>query len=71
MLDENESMTPKSEESHKKPKESERIIRQVIQAVKIWRRLHETKRCNLTIAAKVVGMSKKSLDDYYLILRSG
>ena len=31
MVDENESVTPsKSEESHKKPKEAERIIRQVI-----------------------------------------
>ena len=47
------------------------MIRQVIQAVKIWRSLHESKRCNLTVAAKVVGISKKSLDDYYLILRSG
>lgn len=61
----------KSEESHKKTKESERGIGQVIQAVKVWRELHETKRCNLTNAAKVVGISKKSLDDYFLVLRVG
>ena len=43
----------------------------MILAVKIWRTLYENKRCNLTKAAKVVGISKKSLDDYYLVLRVG
>ena len=43
----------------------------MIIAVKIWRNLYESKRCNLTKAAKVVGISKKSLDDYYLVLRVG
>ena len=60
-----------AEEGHKKIKESERGIGQVIKAVKIWRELHESKRGNLTNAAKVVGISKKSLDDYFLVLRVG
>lgn len=55
----------------KKPKEAERVIKQVISAVKIWRGLYDSKRCNLTNAAKVVGISKKSLDDYFLVLRVG
>ena len=43
----------------------------MIRAVKTWRQLSETNRCNLTQAAKIVGISKKSLDDYYLVLRIG
>jgi len=39
--------------------------------VKNWRLLQESKRCNLTNAAKVVGISKKSLDDYFLVVRVG
>lgn len=58
-------------EPHRKMKEAERVIRQVIMAVKTWRALYEGKVCNLTKAAQVVGMSKKSLDDYYLVLRTG
>jgi hypothetical protein len=49
----------------------ERRISQVILAVKIWRGLYESKKCTLTNAAKIVGISKKSLDDYYLVLRVG
>lgn len=37
--------------------------------MKTWRNLHLSKLCNLTTAAKVLGISKKSLDDYFLILR--
>ena len=62
---------PHSLEQHRKCKEPERRIGQVILAVKTWRRLHESKLCNLTQAAQVVGISKKSLDDYYLVLRTG
>jgi hypothetical protein len=40
-------------------------------AVKKWRKLYESKRMNLTKAAKIIGISKKSLDDYYLVLRIG
>lgn len=40
-----------------------------------WRNLHSTiqngKRTNLQEAAKIVGISKKSLDDYYYQLRVG
>ena len=52
-------------------KEGERIIREVILAVKTWRVLKESRICNLTKGAEVVGISKKSLDDYYLVLRAG
>lgn len=72
MIDESQEKTPeKSDDLHKKLKESERGIGQVITAVKIWRGLYESRRCNLTKAAKIVGISKKSLDDYYLVLRIG
>ncbi len=40
-------------------------------ALKKWRKIYQTKKLNLTKAAKVVGISKKSLDDYYLIVRTG
>ena len=38
---------------------------------KIWRELHEKKAWSLIDAAKLVGISKKSLDDYFLVLRTG
>jgi hypothetical protein len=49
----------------------------VIELVKQWRDLHlnepksgnSTKKMNLQEAAKVIGVSKKSLDDYYCQLR--
>ena len=43
----------------------------MILAVKKWRKLYKSKRLNLTKAAKLIGISKKSLDDYYLVLRIG
>ncbi len=46
----------------------------MIDLVKRWRKLHlgtEGKKLNLQEAAKVVGVSKKSLDDYYYQLRVG
>jgi len=43
----------------------------VIVAVKKWRKLYESKKLNLTKLAKLIGISKKSLDDYYLVLRVG
>lgn len=40
-----------------------------------WRELHdcpsEGKKINLQESAKIVGISKKSLDDYYYQLRMG
>lgn len=40
-------------------------------ALKKWRRLYESKKMNLTKAAKLIGISKKSLDDYFLVVRIG
>ena len=40
-------------------------------AVKKWRKLYENKKMNLTKSAKLLGISKKSLDDYYLVIRIG
>jgi len=40
-------------------------------AVKKWRKLYEAKKMKLTKSAKLIGISKKSLDDYYLVLRVG
>jgi hypothetical protein len=43
----------------------------VVYLVKVWRELHERKKWSLIQAAKLIGISKKSLDDYYLVLRVG
>lgn len=47
----------------------------MIELVQEWRSLHSTvkkgKRLNLQEAAKIVGVSKKSLDDYFYQLRVG
>ena len=55
----------------------ERTIGEAIALVKRWRELHLTaakpgnvaKRMNLQEAAREIGISKKSLDDYYCQLR--
>ena len=52
----------------------ERTILEALILVKQWRKLHEdpmpnVKRMNLQESAKQVGVSKKSLDDYYCQLR--
>ncbi len=54
----------------------ERSIAEVIALVKHWRTLHQSeskngkgKKMNLQEAAREVGISKKSLDDYYCQLR--
>jgi hypothetical protein len=55
----------------------ERTIAEVIELVKQWRDLHlnahksgnSSKKMNLQEAAKVLEVSKKSLDDYYCQLR--
>ena len=57
----------------------ERQIRFVIERVSIWRKLYtgvtlnngKTFRYSLQEAAKLVGISKKSLDDYLLQIRFG
>jgi hypothetical protein len=46
----------------------------VIQIVKKWRKLHESgkgKAMTLPEAAEILGLPKKSLDDYYYQLRMG
>ncbi len=40
-------------------------------ALKLWRSLYESKKMNLTNASKLLKISKKSLDDYYLVVRIG
>lgn len=68
-------MEESSEQSNnKKDRSKERTIGEAIDLVKRWRKLHlgtEGKRLNLQEAAKVLGVSKKSLDDYYYQLRIG
>jgi hypothetical protein len=65
----------KSETQSKKTERSkERVILEVIQIVKKWRKLCESKKgvtLTLAEAAKMVGLPKKSLDDYYYQLRMG
>ena len=67
------SLPDKKEEGRSK----ERTIAEVIEFVKKWRNLHLyghktlNRRLNLQDAARLVGISKKSLDDYYCQLRLG
>lgn len=76
---ENESSISHLEGSaeQKEGRSKERNIGEVIEVVKIWRDLHLNKhkmlrrRLNLQDAAREIGISKKSLDDYYCQLRLG
>lgn len=66
----------KSETSSlKKERSKERVIFEVIEIVKRWREIHQSKnnlkKVSLQEAAKIVGLPKKSLDDYYYQLRLG
>ena len=73
----NDSISHSSKSSHKEGRHRERTIGEVIELVKRWRNLHlhghgpQRRRVNLQEAAKLVGVSKKSLDDYYCQLRLG
>ena len=49
----------------------ERKIGEVIKKVQKWRQLYNTNCESLEDAAKKVGISKKSLDDYFLQLKNG
>ena len=66
-----------SRSEKKDSRSKERPIIQVIELVKKWRDLHMhgyktlKRRLNLQDAANIVGISKKSLDDYYCQLRLG
>lgn len=71
------SLEPDSQQERKDGRSKERTIAEVIELVKKWRNLHlhghkaMRRRLNLQDAAKLVGISKKSLDDYYCQLRLG
>lgn len=61
--------------SVKKERSKERVIFEVIEIVKKWRELHQSrnslKKISLLQAAKMLNTPKKSLDDYYYQLRLG
>ncbi len=65
--------------NHKDKRTKERKIEFIVEKVNAWRRLYngfynengEYTRYSLDQAAKMVGISKKSLDDYLLQLRLG
>ena len=52
-------------------REKERIIGEVVIKVSEWRRLYMDQGVTLENAAQKIGISKKSLDDYFLQLRNG
>jgi hypothetical protein len=61
--------------SLKRERSKERVIFEVVEIVKRWRELHlsrnSPRKVSLQEAAKLVGLPKKSLDDYYYQLRLG
>jgi hypothetical protein len=71
------SLDHESSSERKEGRSKERTIAETIELVKRWRNLHLhghntlRRRLNLQDAAKVLGVSKKSLDDYYCQLRLG
>jgi hypothetical protein len=52
-------------------REKERKIGEVVIKVANWRQLYNEQRVTLEMAADRVGISKKSLDDYFLQLKNG
>ena len=50
-------------------REKERVIGEVVIKVSEWRRMYSEQGITLEEAAKNIGISKKSLDDYFLQLR--
>lgn len=76
MESDTESSSSVMSNDSRKERNKERTIREVIESVKRWRELHTTPskdkgRVSLQEAAKIIGISKKSLDDYYYQLRLG
>ena len=53
-------------QSHGSRREKERIIGEVVIKVSEWRRLYTEQGVTLENAAQRIGISKKSLDDYFL-----
>lgn len=60
---------PKTDPSKKRVKE--RTTREVLRLVSKWRQFAEKDKCTLEIASKLVGVPKKTLDDYYSQIRLG
>lgn len=54
-----------------KTKEPEKTVEEALFKTKYWRYLHEKGGLSLKNAAIKVGISKKTLDDYFLVLRVG
>jgi len=75
--DDSQDMSDEAFDINKRTKE--RQIRFVVERVSLWRKLYngvdlgngETIRYSLEDSARLVGISKKSLDDYLLQLRFG
>lgn len=61
----------KSSVREKRVKQHEKTIEEALFRTKHWRMLHEVSNFSLKNAAKYVGISKKTLDDYFLVLRVG
>jgi len=49
----------------------ERYILEIIEIVSKWRKLAKKSKLNYSEAAKFLDVPKKSLDDYYYIIRMG
>jgi hypothetical protein len=71
MEEDDEEEKDKGNEEERKPREPERVIRDVLYKLKKWRALHEKCSWSLVNAAKEVGVKKKTLDDYYFAIRVG
>lgn len=70
---ENESEQNKQQKKLKL-RNKERTIRDVLQCVKKWRKIHiaankSKTKVSLDKAAKIIGVAKKSLDDYFSQLK--
>jgi hypothetical protein len=52
-------------------KEHEKTVREALEKTKYWRYLHEKMNLSLKNSAVYVGLSKKTLDDYFLVIRVG
>lgn len=60
------------ETQEKRKRVKERTIREVLEKVSEWRELaHKNPKVNLEEGAKIVGIPKKTLDDYYAHIKLG
>lgn len=71
-----ESSSSMQSTESRKERNKERTIREIIESVKRWRDIHnafenDKNKVSLQDAAKMIGISKKSLDDYFYQLRLG